>query len=647
MSDASTWITGIVFLLYLVAMLIPALYSGRQLRRSSSFTTDYFLGGRAMSSWVLAMSFAATCISGGTFAGFPAKIYSQGWIVFLWIAGYMVFPIFAMGLMGRRLHQLSLRSGAITIPDILRDRFRSDALGVFGSISITIFLVINLVSQFKAGGLILDVLLRDTPGYSSNLLPMVERIPGLEFAIQRLGTGYVLSLLLFAGIVVLYTAYGGFRAVVWTDTLQGLIMLFGVLFLLPSVLIAAGGLANVTHRLATSPPSTTIGTDLALNTCKYIALPDATGELFVEHRPQTNASEPTTVDVERGNVVAVRARVDAAGKVAATRAEVMEAIARHPEASKRIAIEPQPDEAQLTAPVALTEGPRYLMKPEDRLRGPSRNRDGTPFHPLPLALSFFFFWPFSGSGHPGFLVRLLAFRGMRDFRYAIVTVTLYFAAIYIPLVLIFVAASVLIEPATLPGGADEIMPAVAKRFAPPLLAGLLLAAPFSAVMSTVSSFLLVISSSLIRDIYQRTIRHDLSEQGMRRITLVTTVVVGAGVTFLALDPPEFLQDFVILASEGIAATFLAATFLGIYWDRMTTAGAWGAMLSGFGVIAWTQSPRLWARLGLSESSEPIFWLGIDPFLWACALSFLLGIVVSLLAPAGPTNPSGTSGNQKG
>ncbi len=120
--------TGLAFLAYMISVGLLALLAGRWLAKPKSFTSEYFLGNRSMSSWALAISFAATCISGGTFAGFPALIYSQGWIMFLWIGSYMVFPLVAMGLMGKRLNQLSHRTGAITIPDILRDRFDSPTL---------------------------------------------------------------------------------------------------------------------------------------------------------------------------------------------------------------------------------------------------------------------------------------------------------------------------------------------------------------------------------------------------------------------------------------------------------------------------------------------------------------------------------------
>lgn len=634
--------TGVVFLLYLVAMLLPALYSGHKLRKSASFVSEYFLGSRSMGSWLLAMSFAATAISGGTFVGFPSKIYSHGWILFLWIGSYMVFALFAMGLIGKRLNYLAHRTGAITVPDILRDRYQSTGLAVFGSLSIAIFLTVNLVSQFKAGGLILDVLLTDTPGYTE-VVSWVAKIPGLEAAVLRISPGYVTSLFAFAFIVVLYTAYGGFRAVVWTDMLQGIVMIAGVLILLPTVLAAAGGISAATERLAESPHSLTLGTYDADNAIEYIGREPQSVDLFVAHRGSSDLKEDVRIDVEerseRERVVVIQVRPNATGQRALVSArQVEQAVNADPSASRFLEARikgPSEVESSGHGGVVLTDAPQYLMGAEDRLFGPSRTRDGAPFHPLGLAISFFILWTFSGAGHPGFQVRLMAFRNSRDLRYAMATCTIYFALTYIPIILIFTAAQVLVDPASLSGGPDSIMPTIAKRFAHPLLAGLLLAAPFSAVMSTVSSFLLVISSSIVRDIYQRTFRRTFSERGTHALSYAMTVLIGVGVTYLALDPPEYLQDFVVLASEGLAATFLAATFLGIYWERMTRAGAWGAMVGGFVVMVVSNLPPLLARFGIITEGRAIHYLGIDPFPAALIVSFLLGVVCSLASAQPP------------
>src|SRR2546421_11809546 len=73
----------------------------------------------------------------------------------LWIVGYMVTGLVSKGVLAKRLNQVSRFSGAITVPDVLRDRFESPALGLLASVFLLVFLLFNLVGQFKAGGLIM------------------------------------------------------------------------------------------------------------------------------------------------------------------------------------------------------------------------------------------------------------------------------------------------------------------------------------------------------------------------------------------------------------------------------------------------------------------------------------------------------------
>ncbi|MEZ6107403.1 MAG: hypothetical protein R3B96_15105 [Pirellulaceae bacterium] len=159
-----------------------------------------------------------------------------------------------------------------------------------------------------------------------------------------------------------------------------------------------------------------------------------------------------------------------------------------------------------------------------------------------LALSFFLMWNFSGSGQPSNMVRLLAFKDSRTLQRAIFTMAVYYGLIYFPLVMIFVMARVL-----LPGWeveSDRIMPEVASHVTAlagvPWLAGLLLAAPFAAVMSTMDSFLLVNASAITRDLYHRNINRRASEQRLKTISIGSTIVIGVVAMVLALNPPKYL-----------------------------------------------------------------------------------------------------------
>src|SRR5437763_12991321 len=103
----------------------------------------------------------------------------------------------------------------------------------------------------------------------------------------------------------------------------------------------------------------------------------------------------------------------------------------------------------------------------------------------------------------------------------------------------------------------------------PLVGGLILAAPYAAAMSAVAGFLLLMSSSLVRDIYQRNINPTVSPRLVRWVSYGTTAVVGVIVTLGSLRPPQFLQYLIVFTGAGMACTFLAPTVLGLYWRRAT------------------------------------------------------------------------------
>ena len=72
------------FVVYLIVVAFLAWWSGRR-RQTEGFVSEYFLGSRSLGVWALALTFAATAASGGTFVGFPALVYSHGWVLALWI----------------------------------------------------------------------------------------------------------------------------------------------------------------------------------------------------------------------------------------------------------------------------------------------------------------------------------------------------------------------------------------------------------------------------------------------------------------------------------------------------------------------------------------------------------------------------------
>ncbi|HBV62777.1 MAG TPA: hypothetical protein DEF45_07110, partial [Rhodopirellula sp.] len=246
------------------------------------------------------------------------------------------------------------------------------------------------------------------------------------------------------------------------------------------------------------------------------------------------------------------------------------------------------------------------------------------------AISFFIFWPFAATGQPSNMVRLLSFKDTRTLRYSIVTVAIYYSIIYFSLIIIFCCARVLMPGMEI--APDQTMPAFAAHLTRdagvPWLAGLLVAAPFAAVMSSVDSFLLVVSSAVVRDIYQQHVDRQAPEKMIKILSYSVTVIVGVLAVLCVLNPPQYLQDLIVFATGGLAACFLIPMLLSLYWPRMTANATIAAMLGGTGMH---MGLTCWGYLANNEFRAYSF-LGLNPFIWDLVGSLALALVVIALGP---------------
>lgn len=609
------------FGLYTLAVFVLAALSNRLLSKRS-FLSEYFLGSRGLGVWAFALTFAATSASGGSFTGFPSKIYSHGWVLGLWIGSYMVVPICAMGLLGKRINQVARLSGAITVPDILRDRYNNAAFGILSVGLIVFFMSFNLVAQFKAGTLILQTLLQDVTYFhdaAALLSPTTSSIGWFDGVTPE----YLLCLFAFGAAVIVYTTYGGFHAVVWTDVMQGVVMVVGVLFMLPLAIYLCGGLNKATDTMAKmTPPTPTVANvsignpaNKRLTNGDWILWTDSAGSDRLFKVIDVKAAAVGDELVKDIQLLEIETDSD--------RERVLK------EESKKIRrdvsleeVRPEPYASGAESKGSYVTGP-----------GPHRTKsDG--FLPLSLAFSFFFMWAISGAGQPSSMVRLMAFKNSTTLRRAIFTVAIYYSAIYFPLVIIFCCSRVLMPGMDLES--DRIMPAMAvyltSKIGAGWLAGLLIAAPFAAVMSTVDSFLLMISSALVRDIYQRNINPDANEKTIKLACYAVTLLVGTAAMLGAVNPPEFLQDIIVYVGSGLAACFLGPIVYSLYWPRSNFQGAIGGMLGGFSAHF-----GMYVAGAIMNDSffDPYRLFNFDPIIVGLFASFVIGFVITLLTPPPP------------
>lgn len=289
--------------------------------------------------------------------------------------------------------------------------------------------------------------------------------------------------------------------------------------------------------------------------------------------------------------------------------------------------------------------------------GPGHNPAGRQFLTPGLALSMFFVWVFAGFASPASMVRVMAAQSTQVMRKSIFLLSCYNCLIYIPLIMTCIAARSLWKDLKNP---DEVIPllslTVTRDFpwgSGQFFSGLILAAPFGAIMASVSCFILVIASGLVEDIYAKFLNPRATEQQLRRATTVSMIGVGLIAVIASLNPPKYLQALVVLSGSAGAATFIAPVLMACYWRRASAAGALAGMLSGFLVyfgiyscgwlqtwaqtypdLAFAQQVLNWlgrdTLIGPPGLFRPYYVLGLDPIVWGLAASLVGGITVSLL-----------------
>ena len=145
----------------------------------------------------------------------------------------------------------------------------------------------------------------------------------------------------------------------------------------------------------------------------------------------------------------------------------------------------------------------------------------------------------------------------------------------------------------------------------PLITGFLFAALLAAIMSTVSSQLLVASSSLTEDFYLLFLRQRASEREAVNASRAFIALVSLAAIAIAADPGSQVLGLVAHAWAGFGAAFGPLMLLALMWDRMTGAGAVAGLVTGAGVVA------AWIALGWDQALP-----GLDEGLYEIVPGFI-------------------------
>ena len=453
-----------ILVCYLIANVILGIWMSRQSAKahaSSGFLQNYFVGDRSMGGLVLAMTLVATYTSASSFLGGPGLAADWG-LSQSWVAAIQIGTAFlTLGVIGKKFAIISRRIGAVTVTDYLNARYHSPFVVILCGLCLVVFFVTQMVAQFIGGA------------------TLIESVTGLP---------YWAGLALFGLVVILYTSVGGFKAVVITDTLQGVIMTLGTFLLLFFVIRAGGGMDNLVAQLDALNP----------------------GWNMIGKGPYSEGLS------------------------------------------------------------ALSPG--YMIS----------------------------FWVLVGIGVVGLpqtAVRGMGFKDTRSMHRAML-----YGTVVVGILMIGMHFAGTLTLPLLPeegiASTDQVIPYVVLTYMPPWAAGLFLAAPLAAVMSTVSSLLILASATILKDLYLTYIAVEKPahpKQESRRIPLYSfliTVVLGLIVFIIALSPPDIIVWINLFAMGGLEATFFWPLIGGLYWKRGNSACCVASILVGLSVFIFFNQVKI-------------------------------------------------------
>lgn len=446
MSDLSWFVTAMV--IYLIAMLLIGLYSFKQ----TDEYEDYMLAGRNLHPFPAALSAGASDMSGWLLMGLPGAIYMLGFSE-LWMAiGLLIGAWVNWWLTAPRLRAYTeVANNSITLPSFLENRFhdRTHLLRVVSGIVILVFFTFYVSSGMVAGG---------------------------RYFESTFSGDYMTGLIVIAGVTVAYTFVGGFLAVSYTDTVQGIIM-FIALLLVPIIALIS-------------------------------------------------MDDPSAIwSYQLDNAYGLES------------------------------IEPNPHWFSLFTGVSFV----------------------TIISNLAWGLGYF--------GQPHIIVRFMALRSPSDakagMRYGIGWMFLCLVgAIFVAIIgpaFFGMDPSIAITDQT---NFETIFLDMGRILFHPLIAGLVLTAVLAAIMSTISSQLLVVSSALIEDIYKGMINKNATDSTLKNLSRVSVIIVAILAGIVAANPDSGILALVEFAWAGFGASFGPVIVGALFWRRLNAAGATAGLATG-------------------------------------------------------------------
>lgn len=215
-------ILGAVFV-YMVFCIATGIWAMRRTKSSS----DFFIAGHGLGPIVVALAIFSSTLSGFGFVGGPGLVYSSGvssfWMVVISSMGYAI----GFFLVAKRIRMIAGLRNCISLPDIVAVRYKSEAVRFLMAVAIVLGVMGYLATQILAMAVVMQAILSGTEMFADISL--------------------ITCVFISSAVLIFYCVTGGIIASVYTDVVQGgIMMIAGVLILFTAINVFDGGMAEAT-----------------------------------------------------------------------------------------------------------------------------------------------------------------------------------------------------------------------------------------------------------------------------------------------------------------------------------------------------------------------------------------------------------------
>ncbi len=200
-------------------------------RKKATDVNGFVLGGREVGPWLTAFAYGTSYFSAVVFVGYAGQFGWKYGMAATWIGigNAIIGSLLAWVILGRRTRVMTHHLGAKTMPEFFERRFGSKGLKIAAALITFVFLI----------------------PYTASVYNGLSRLFGMAFAIP-----YEVCVVVMAVLTGVYVILGGYMATALNDFIQGIIMLFGIIAVITSVLAGQGGFTEAVIKLSGITDST-------------------------------------------------------------------------------------------------------------------------------------------------------------------------------------------------------------------------------------------------------------------------------------------------------------------------------------------------------------------------------------------------------